>query len=245
MLYTDRADAWNAKPYLERAIAIRRNLRDVEGESSALTVLALMLKNLGEYEEALKIYRDELRGLKLGPQRRAIVLTELASLYTNLGKPDDAFRCLQEAFALQKQGGDLRSQANTLVGFGRAYASKKDLENTLASYQAALAIYRTQNDLRAQATTLMNIGWTLGSLGRYDDATDASGRALSLARQLKQPILEGGSLLGLAWTERLRGDLSRSEATGRRGSGTDRVDAERDQGPGLSFVLFFNSAGHL
>ena len=205
MFYAQRADAWNAKAYLERAIAILEKTHNVDDECTALTAMALLLRNLGQYDEALKIYQDELQRLKPSPLVRATVLAKVGSLYTQMGNPDGAFRYLQEAFGLQKPG-DPYDQANTLNGFGLAYTRKGDFGDALASYQKARAIYKSQSDLPAQATSLMNIGWVLGSLKRYAEAADAFGSALSLARGLEQPYLEGGALLGMAWTERLRGN---------------------------------------
>jgi CHAT domain-containing protein/tetratricopeptide (TPR) repeat protein len=242
--YADRADPWSAKPYLERAIEIRRSRRDVEGECNAWMVLAQMLKTLGEYEEALKIYQDELQRPSTPRRSRPIVLTELANVYTGLGQPDDALRHLQEALSLQQQGADPYSLANTLVGFGVAYSLKKDLDDALSSYTRALAIYESLGDARAQATTLMNLGWVLGSLGRHAEATEASLRALSLAREMKQPILEGGALLGLGWTDRLRGDLAGARRRGEEA--LERIETTRsgikDQELRLSYFSSFQDA---
>jgi CHAT domain-containing protein/Tfp pilus assembly protein PilF len=203
MFYAQRADAWRAKVYLERSIAIREKSHDVRGECMSLNSMAMLFRNLGQYEEALKVYQNELQRLKPSPPVRATVLTELGNLFTATGNPEGAFRYLQEALDLQRQG-DLYDQANTLNAFGLAYVGKKDFGAALGSYQKALDIYASQNDLSAQTTSLMNIGWALGSLSRYAEATDAFGRAFSLAQRLKQPYLEGGALLGLAWTEWLR-----------------------------------------
>jgi CHAT domain-containing protein/Tfp pilus assembly protein PilF len=208
VFYAQRADIWNAKPYLERAIAIREKSHDIDGECTALNGMAVLLRNLGEYERALKIYQNELRQLKPSPRVRAIVLTELGILYTLTGRPDGAFRYLQKALKIQERSGDLFSQANTLVGLGFAYTRQGSFRTALASYQRALAIYANQNDVSAQATSLLNIGWALGALGRYTEAADATRRAFSLAEELRQPTLEGGALLGMAWVERLRGNLA-------------------------------------
>jgi CHAT domain-containing protein/Tfp pilus assembly protein PilF len=203
--YAQQADAGNAKALLERAIAIREKYHDVDLECRALNAMAMLLRNLGQYEEALKIYQDELQRLKPGPQVRATVLTELGILFTTTGNPDGAFRYLQKAFDLQKRG-DPYDQANTLNAFGVAYAKQGDFGAALASFQQALNIYKNQNNLPAQATALMNSGWVLGYLKRYAEAVGALGSALSLARKLEQSYLEGGALLGIAWTEWLRGN---------------------------------------
>ncbi|MFL6231918.1 MAG: CHAT domain-containing protein [Thermoanaerobaculia bacterium] len=240
MFYAERIDAWNAKSHLDRAIAIREKSHDVEGECKALAGKAMLLRNLGEYEEALRIYQDELQRLKPGPQTRAFVLTELGNLYTLAGNPNGAFRYLKEALDLQKQGGgDLADQANTLIGFGFAYAAREDFSAALASYQRALAIYVSQNDPRSQAISLMNIGWVLGSLKRYDEAIDAFERAFSLAQGLKQPFLEGGALLGLAWTERLRGNLDAASSNAEEA--LKRIESTRSAIPDLNYRLAYFS----
>lgn len=208
MYYVDLRDAWTAKPYLDRAASLYGKLGNKEEEITALRGLALLHKNLGEYDEALKIYQDVLKRLSPSPGDRAAVLTDWGNLYTRLGRPDKALHLLQQAFDIRKQKGDLRGQADTLNGFGRAYNRKGDFNTALLSYQESLRTYGTIRDPRAQAALFMNIGWVLGWLHRYDDATESFKHAYTLIRELKQPTLEAAVLFGFAWIERLRSNLS-------------------------------------
>jgi CHAT domain-containing protein/tetratricopeptide (TPR) repeat protein len=208
MFYADRADAWNATRYIERAVSLRKKNQEDDRESLALVARGLLYMRLGEDEQALKIYGDQLQQLKLSPPSRAIVLTQIGLAYINLGKLDKALQSFQQAYDLQKGGNDLDNQANTLVGFGLVYIRQHNFRDALGYFRKALKIYQDRNDSLQQAVAFMNIGWTLGSLQRYEDATDSFRRALVLVRYLRNPVLEGGVLLGFAWTERLRGNLS-------------------------------------
>ena len=207
MFHSDRAEVLEAERYLQEAITIWKDLKDEEGEAGALNGVGLAYLRMGETERALAIYQQELR-LKLNPLRRAVLFTQIGNAYVSAGRPDRAFQYFQQAYDLQKLGGDPENEAKTLLGFGLAYAGLRDFKNALVSYSGALEISRSQKDLRNQAAALLNMGWVLGTMERYDEARTSFGQAISLAHELKNPVLESGALLGFAWMERLRGNLS-------------------------------------
>ena len=200
----------------------------------------MLHKNLGEHDEALKIYQDVLQRLPPSSEDRASVLTDWGNLYTQLGRPDKALHLLQQALDIQKQRGDLRGQADTLIGFGRAYNRKGDFNTALISYQRSLRIYREIKDPRSQAASFMNIGWVLGWLRRYDDATESFNHAYTLIRELKQPTLEAAVLLGFAWIERLRGNLS--GAIERAEAALTRIESARSDIPDSENRLVYFSS---
>jgi CHAT domain-containing protein/tetratricopeptide (TPR) repeat protein len=207
IFHADRAEVLEADRYLQEALSISKKAKDEDGESKALNGVGLVYLRMGDTEKALAVYQRELR-LKLAPLRRAVLFAQVGNAYVSAGRPDGAFQYYQRAYDLQKQGRDLENEASTLLGFGLAYAGRRDFRNALESYRRALEIFRSRKELGNQAAALLNMGWALSAMRRYDGASASFRGAFSLARELKNPILESGVLSGFAWMERQRGNLS-------------------------------------
>jgi CHAT domain-containing protein len=212
--YADRASAWQAKPYLDRALTLSRQADDQDFEAKAQMGFGLISLRTGQYEKAFRIFRDLLAGPGLTPGVRAVVLRQMGTAFIYAGNPKGAFRFLKEAYDIQKQGVDPDEETRTLIALGLAYSENRDFLGAVDSYQKALAVLRARNRLSDQAVVFLNTGWALSSLKRYDEAKNSFGRALSLTRSAKNHFVEGGALTGLAWMERQRGSLSEAQRWG-------------------------------
>ncbi len=237
LFYAERAQSFEAERYLPRAILLSQSLHDEESESKALNAMGKLYVGLGDYDAALKIYKDEVTRLHLEPPQEAVVLTQIGNLYVYKEVPQRSFQYYGQALALQRSAEDSLDRAATLVGLGLAYSKVGDSNNAVASYRRALEIYGPRRDLKNQAIAYLNLGWTLGEMDRHEQAADSFHHALLFSRQLENSVLEAGALTGTAWIEQRRGNLVEAQREGEKA--LDLIESVRSRTEEMEQRLYF------
>ena len=110
-------------------------------------------------------------------------LSDLGQIHYQLGRLDDAYRCLEEARALRERTGQTGSLWNTLTFLGLTLAAMDRPDSAAACYRQALALTTAQaNDART-LIVLTNYAKLLVDAGD-PSALQVSERALGIARSL-------------------------------------------------------------
>jgi serine/threonine-protein kinase len=191
---SELADSWNTLGLVVRGIGGR----DAEAEDYL--------------KRALEV-RQQLGGNTLA------VMHNLAGVYANQGKLDEAIAMHEEVLAAKRKlyGTDEHpSVPRTLDGYARALAGKKRYDEAVAAQRHALALRQRMaggSEGDAVAVSYTDLGWVLQDAGRYAEAIQALRESLRLRRTDPNTVPANLALalnnLGVALEE--TGDMAAAE----------------------------------
>lgn len=232
----------------DEAVGHLRRAVELAGDGAAADDVRLALADLlalvGDYDEALAVYRslherttqsivgeaDVLR--KVGAYAEAEALLEAgiaaaggetphaARLWHRLGwtravhGSDGATSALQTAVRLA--GDDLRTMAAALVVLVRSCLDDKRVDDAVQYGTFARLLHERLGDVRGLGAALRALGDALGASGRLDEAAAVLQRALELARRTGDVEEAAGTLINLGVLEAARGDAAAAAACDRR-----------------------------
>ncbi len=109
ILLGEQGDPAAARPFLERGLAIWRELGDREQQSRELNSLGITYNQLGRWDDARSALEESIAiARELGSEvRLAVALSNLGQLESVAGNFDRAARVLQEALAIDQDKGDV------------------------------------------------------------------------------------------------------------------------------------------
>lgn len=174
------------------ALLLRRKLL---GEADPVTLktmsnLALATYKLGDEVEAEKLYKsciDLKRKACPGSESLAKTLTNLAHLYSDERRHDEAKSCYTEALEIDKKnfGASHDEVANDLFNLGAFFYGCNDTTQALTYFEQAKEMYAAVADKYGSVKALHYISLCHASLHEFDKAKDASLNALALHEELK------------------------------------------------------------
>lgn len=156
-----------------------------------------LLRNIGglsiyleDYEQAIDFTMQAIEAL--GPEHEETpgAYSNLAAALTEVGRPADALRALEDGIAVaDRQGVPNSSLMNNL---GYLLREQGRFAESLERFERTAEINRAQGDPSGLAVSEKNIGETLIELGRREQAAEAFDRSLALYREadLKPKRLE-------------------------------------------------------
>jgi ATP/maltotriose-dependent transcriptional regulator MalT len=156
----------------------------------------------GDYEQAVRLYREALSGAReLGDEGlEATVLDAMANEAHDRGRYDEAIRSHEEAREIFARLGDRRGLAACLHNLATVHYYRGDLETADTLYAQSLVLIRALGDQR-------NVGNVLGSLGSIAHAKGEFERARELLDQSRDIYSSLGDELGTAITDINLGDI--------------------------------------
>jgi len=162
-----------------------------------LNNVAVVYKNLGEYEKAIEyslknlLIQEEIGDLKLIAMGRS----NIASVYFHFGLDyDKALEFYNESLELfslytkehPEDNVGRQFQARAYLNLGIVYKETEDYTRAIENYQTALKLFTVLGDRVGIAHTKKNIGLVNIQRGSFQEALDASLVALSLYREIGQ-----------------------------------------------------------
>lgn len=159
----------------------------VAAERSYVAAAKLQDERTGESRrKAIERYGETLRLMREAGDRRgeAMTLTNMGSIYNNLGEPQKAIEHLDQALTAWHAVGDRHLEAITLLLKGGAYNALGEPKKALDSYSPALPVMRAVGDQNGQALSLNQIGAVYKLFGEPQLALDHFAQALPLFRAL-------------------------------------------------------------
>jgi DNA-binding SARP family transcriptional activator len=170
----------------EQALALYRQLGDVQGESRAANNVANAYFDLGRFNDALVAAQRSLAiQRKVGNRYgEGVALDNLGCVYRELARYDEAIDCLQQALAIFRELGGRHAEADSLSDLGAAYLGRGWVDQAIGSLREALAIRRDIGDWHGQALTLHRLGLTQQRAGNPGEARELLSEALRLLEDL-------------------------------------------------------------
>lgn len=167
---------------------------------------------LSRYREALKRYQDALAfaGKKSDWLAEARALSQMARLYSYLGKNDVAQRHITKALDLFKHGEAnptptaRNAYGETLCNLGEVVYAKGNLKKASTHFDEALKFF--EDDRRGQAKVHLFAGYIAGSIGNHEKAVAEISQALDLYQAINNKIGEGLARTALGLSHSLNRD---------------------------------------
>lgn len=228
---------------LKQAGKLMLTLGDRSGLGRVLLNLGNTFEAVGDYdnakiayEQSLKIAQQMGNSLQLSPAEKrqqqgaeGIALSNLGSIYANLGQYQDAIAAFEKSLAIARSTENYSSQASALLNLGSAYHSLRDRAKALNYYQQALKAAQLAKESRLEGDALGSLGLIYEDLKQYPKAIDYFQKSLAIARKAGNPEIEGIALNNLGHAFLGAGKLQDAET--QLQSAIKLLDALR---PGLS-----------
>jgi len=209
----------NSLAMFERGLAAARELGDAPGESAMLSSVALIMRELGRFDEARRLFEQAIAiSRRTGAlAAEACQLSGLGFTYRRAGQLRLAHETFTAGRGLAERAGDRAGYAaltNNLavvcIAMGRYAEGRAYLEE-------ALPIARELGAVHDEAMLLGNLGQALDRLGQGAAALERFDRALELSRRVELRHGEAMSLAGRGAARVNLGDLAGGLADGRAG----------------------------
>ena len=166
----------DAKRYAQQALATYRDLGSVLGQFDAFHVMAAILRQEGEYNEAFALYHKALDIARLHKRTSltAISLSRIADLELALGRKMDAEFNYDEAISIARRSRQYLVESQILLDKARVLLEQ-------AEYAEANGILDRVLEANSEDQAAWSLkGWCLEQFGpgKADEAVDANKRAI-------------------------------------------------------------------
>lgn len=172
---------------------------------------AVVLRNLGEYEEAAAALR---RGLAVVGDRRAQrggLELAMASLFARQGDLKEAERWCQDGMANVAEGGDMAELAHAHNLLGTIRRDLGDTAESLRQRQKSLELAEAIADLPIQVEAHNNLAVALYDLGRLDEAVYHYEQSRKISQRTGNLDRQARAEANLGEVYLLRGELGAAE----------------------------------
>ena len=112
-------------------------------------------------------------------------LNNLAQLYSNSGKYQEAIAFFQKAMSVYKEIGNDLGIGITFDNIGSTYARLGQAEQAIAFHQKALTQYEKVGDRTGTGVALSNLGRAYANLGKQAESIATYQKALNIAREVR------------------------------------------------------------
>lgn len=167
--------------------ASSKDLSQLAGVAVNFNNIGQIYSNLGQHEQALKLYQQALENYKKLSSKlgEAITINNIGQLYSNLGQYPKALEFLTQALALYKEVGDKTGAGIALNNIGQIYNNQEQYPQALEFLNQALVIHKEVGDKSAQGSTLTNISNSLIASGNFAEATNKLFSSIEVLESLR------------------------------------------------------------
>lgn len=172
---------------IQQALTIYRELKDRQGEGTALANLASIYYWVQQYSQSIDFQQQSLAIAREIADRplEAKNLRQLGSSYSALGQHPQAIEYLQQSLTLAREIKNNKSEAAALGMLALAYQRIGDYQKAIDSWQQALPIFQQLKERRAEGAALTSIGSYYQLLDKYPEARKFFQQGLVIAQELK------------------------------------------------------------
>jgi tetratricopeptide (TPR) repeat protein len=184
----------------EQALAIYREIGDIQGETKAANNVAHAHLQMRRFAEAFDAAQRSLRIQRQTGNRygEGIALGNLGDAGRELGRFHEASDHLQQALVIFRGLGDQHSEADSLSDLGDVYLTMDRITDALSCLNESLSIWREIGERHGQAATLKRLGLALRRAGRPGEARASLSEAHRIFEELGDHAQAAQVHIGLA-----------------------------------------------
>jgi DNA-binding winged helix-turn-helix (wHTH) protein/tetratricopeptide (TPR) repeat protein len=171
-LYYQLGDLDRAQKMFREAIAVFREVGDIQGISAGSGNLGDVALAKGNLDEAARVLADAIPGYKEMGDKDGVALTlnDLGEVARRRGDLKKAMQTYEQAKMTAQEIDDKRALAYILGGIGDVLLDRSDLAAAQKSYEESLAIRRQIGDKQAAAQSQLSLARLAIEEGRAADA---------------------------------------------------------------------------
>lgn len=180
-----------------------------KGKVAALGNMGLILKDKGDFDNALKYLKEALKiHREIGDkQGESSVLSNIGLIYSAKGDFDNAIKYHQAALRIAQEIGYQQGESFALGNIGLIYLAKGYLDNALKYLKDALKIHREIRDKQGEANQLGIIGLIYSVKGDFDNAMKYHQAGLKIAQKIGDKKREAEHLGNIGLIYSSKGDV--------------------------------------
>lgn len=184
----------------------------------ALTRLAFALQRTGQFEEAIKLHRQNIRALRETGHRRehGMVFIHLGRTQTKAGLFTEALATYRRALRILQEHGDPHDESEVLRDLAGVLREMDQLAQAEPLYLRSLRIARDLGDRAGETATLKDLALVLYQTGRYEEAITACQQALDFLTETENDLGQALILTELGLALRDAGRVAEAVRTFRR-----------------------------
>jgi CHAT domain-containing protein/Tfp pilus assembly protein PilF len=188
----------------EQALELSRSVGDGESEATIELGLGGIYYRRGQLQKTVELFTELIGRIDL--KEAGYPLYNLGGVYLDLGDLDKALENYQRSLSAYQRAGDVREQADALVGIGTTL-------QRMGNPEAALEKLRQAQKLLPKETWTLSHFMGLAQLAaeRPAEALRSLERALAIAQAARDRSLESSTLLGMGAAYRALGQAQRAE----------------------------------
>lgn len=175
LLFTSLQRYKEAEVYYKKSIALRKELKDLIGQSTALLNLGAMLAERGLYSRA-KPYLEEALHLQKtlkNEQNTIAAKANLAHVYAETGKPNKALKLVNDCRSFFERIEDTTNLVTISIYESTAYMKLKQYDQALRSLNKAYYSIKNRKPYRElEANLLWQIYRVYKAMGKTDEALE-------------------------------------------------------------------------
>ena len=178
----------------------------------AKTLLGTTYRDMGDYDEAMKIYTPALKQAEelRDEYGMEIILSNIGLVHYSKGEYDKPLEYFSRSLAIQEELRDKYRMGSTLKNIGLVHANRGDYDIALDYYIRSLGIQEELGDKPEMGNSLGNIGIVHMTKGDYDIALDYYGRANAIKEELGDKPGMGTSWANIGLVYGSRGDFDKA-----------------------------------
>jgi len=179
-IYSDRE---KSRQMYRQSLALYRALDDRWGTANALSGLASVAWNLGDYAQAQTLYEESLANHRAmrDPRGTANSLSSLGFTALHQGRLEEAERLIGESIAIRQETNDMFGLANGLRNLGMTSLALGEFSQARSLLEKSLALFDDMG-FRYSLEVAM-VGAAEMHLGRYEQAHALAQRGLDISRE--------------------------------------------------------------
>jgi CHAT domain-containing protein/Tfp pilus assembly protein PilF len=231
-----------ATDFLNKALELRKSLKDRAGEADTLLYLGYVSHALKDVAAAEQCYRQsmELWRAAKNPRGIALALTALGHLYNISGERQRALESYDQSQQIFQTIGDLSGQYTVLVGIAYMYAGLGERKEALDYYFRALDLSQRSGDMEGESSILNYISAIYIDLGDFKNALQYSQKSVQVNRAMQSPLGESYALGNLGKALDALGKQDEAVESYQRALGLSREGGDR-----FLVGLLLNALGQL
>jgi CHAT domain-containing protein/tetratricopeptide (TPR) repeat protein len=188
----------------ETKIYIMKASNDLSSEANHPSNLGNQQKLIKQLKESLQVLFEQLKTYKAlrRPKEEAIILSNIGSVYSDLGEKERALDFFAQALSISNSIGDQQMIANILGITSSVYSTLGDKQKALKYLSQALPIFKSVGDQKNEGLVLNNIGLVYSDLSEWQKALGYYSQALPILKSIGDQKGEGLALnnIGFAYS---------------------------------------------
>ncbi len=180
--YRDSNNLPDAKRFLERGIALAKQIRDLSSVADGYNSLGALYLKSNDTPNAIEAFETSLKFLDEAGEkfRRAQVFNNLGNAYANAREWQKSEQFFEQSLEIKRQAGDNSGQAMTLNNLVRVHRAQQQNNDAIKASEDAVRLFEEVRDFYNAAVAKRN----LARIYRAMENVDLAGKAYEEAAAL-------------------------------------------------------------